>query len=146
MLGGENGNFGSDMNPCPKALPKNEYARCIRNQSRSSRRYGGTRTYIRDGQISDQPIVSQPEVVTPPYAAPEDNLSDWGWDMGWNIAPDQGRNQRRLQEADDEITDPNAGYITNPIVCINMGSALLFEDLNYEEGRYPVFDKDNLLN
>lgn len=57
MLGGENGNFGSDMNPCPRALPEREYSKCIRNQRRSSRRYGGTRTYIRDGTISDQPIV-----------------------------------------------------------------------------------------
>jgi hypothetical protein len=31
MLGGDNGNFGSDMNPCPKALPINDYNRCVRN-------------------------------------------------------------------------------------------------------------------
>jgi hypothetical protein len=52
-----------------------------------------------------------------------------------------------LQE-DDNISDfgndPNSNYITNPIVCINMGSALLFEGLG--AGQYPVFDKDNLLN
>jgi hypothetical protein len=66
--------------------------------------------------------------------------------MGWNIAPDQGRNQRRLQRAteEEEDFDPNAGYITNPIVCINRGSALLFEGLG--PNTYPVFDKDNLLN
>jgi hypothetical protein len=68
--------------------------------------------------------------------------------MGWNIASDQGRNQRRLQRVREEeeelFDDPNAGYITNPIICINRGSALLFEGLG--PNTYPVFDKDNLLN
>jgi hypothetical protein len=51
MLGSDdgNGNFGSDMNPCPTSLPARKLAECERNQRRSSRRYGGTRTYARDG-------------------------------------------------------------------------------------------------
>lgn len=54
-----------------------------------------------------------------------------------------GEDEVQLDEFGDPI-DPNANYITNPIICINYGSALLFEGLG--PGTYPVFDKDNLLN
>jgi hypothetical protein len=93
MLDGDNGNFGSDLNPCPTTLPDRDYRRCVKNQNSSSRRYRGTRTYIRDGIESNQPIVAPTVDVTP--EEPEDNLSQWGWDMGWEVSSTQGRNQRR---------------------------------------------------
>lgn len=52
--------------------------------------------------------------------------------------PKKGSEGRNLQET--EV--PN--YISRPVVCSNLGVAILFENLNNET--YPVYDRDNLLN
>ena len=47
------------------------------------------------------------------------------------------RNRRSLQSTTNN-------YISNPVVCIPRGSALLFENINKEH--YPVYMKDSLIN
>jgi hypothetical protein len=56
MLAGDNGNFGSDLNPCPTSLPRKDYRKCVRDQENPSRLYQGPRTYARDGEVSDRPM------------------------------------------------------------------------------------------
>lgn len=45
---------------------------------------------------------------------------------------------RRLQSGED------AQFINNPVVCTVAGSAMLFDEL--DETKYPVYEKDSLLN
>lgn len=37
-----------------------------------------------------------------------------------------------------------ASYISNPVICTTIGSALLFDSLTATT--YPIYDRDNLLN
>lgn len=60
-------------------------------------------------------------------------------DWPWAISENQGG--RNLQA---RTADPAAKFITNPVICINRGSALLFEGLGPKN--YPVYVKDSLLN
>ena len=46
--------------------------------------------------------------------------------------------------ADEEEEEQIAAYITNPVVCTTLGSALLFENLTAD--KYPVYEKDSLLS
>lgn len=55
------------------------------------------------------------------------------------------------EEATAEVTEPvselsqaNSNYISNPVVCKTLGSAILWNNLS--PTKYPIYSKDSLLN
>jgi len=42
------------------------------------------------------------------------------------------------------LIDPNSRYISNPIICKTLGSAVMWENISLE--KYPIYVKDSLLN
>ena len=74
---------------------------------------------------------------------PEDEKpDDWPWEI---LKPNSRR--RRLQ-GDSAVPSssalPTSSYISNPVVCKTLGSAILWEQLT--TNKYPVYLKDSLLN
>ena len=52
---------------------------------------------------------------------------------------------RRLQQGSAQDLKDKVQTITNPVICVNTGSIVLF-DVNAADKRYPVYLKDSILN
>ena len=48
------------------------------------------------------------------------------------------------QPASNQLDPTTSTYISNPVVCKTLGSALIWENLNKD--KYPIYVKDSLLN
>jgi len=82
------------------------------------------------------------------YIDEDDKEDDFPWEM-----LDVGARRRRLSRFKRSLQDGTAvepldastsAYISNPVVCKTLGSAMLWQSLSVD--KYPVYVKDSLLN
>lgn len=131
MMDSEDGDFGASFGMSSAIANKQSIAgRLISNL------YTGIRNYIKPEYNFDE---QDGEDL---YVGPEDK-SIFGDDLPWSTSSPSTRG-RGLQNtlASDETN--REAYISNPVICTDIGSALLFSDLG--PNKYPIYLKDSLLN
>lgn len=141
MVPGDNGNFGADFK-LPESIPEDKK---FLQQKFKTMSYTGQRFYswqLDPEREAEMRRKKSPSIEDREYEKEKKKTRQEG-DWPWAISDNQ-RSNRGLAEKDEPKVNEDAKYITNPVICINRGSALLFEGLG--ENSYPIFEKDSLLN
>ena len=141
------GNFGANFD-LPKAIAANTTS--LKQQLVSMKFKGKTVFIDGDGSLDDyfDKIDRDdgdnlfPDGDDGNYINDTDRPTDWPW----QVLPN---GSRRLQDATNTTDPPQldstlSTYISNPVVCKTLGSAILWEGLS--PTKYPIYVKDSLLN
>jgi hypothetical protein len=64
---------------------------------------------------------------------------------GLPISNSTAKKMRILRELQGSSTSPSGDKITNPVMCLKLGSAVLFT-VNSNSKQYPRYMKDSILN
>ena len=151
--GGKGGNFEANFD-LPDAIPEGK--KFVKRQFKSMA-YTGQRFYSwqldpnrafrKNGNVllGDDDFNNQPSIKgkrdSGRSKAQKRKDGDWPWAISEN--QNGGRALQATAKAPAKPDGPGK-FITNPVICINRGSALLFEGLGPKN--YPVYVKDSLLN